>query len=154
MDIRTLVSTSVLGLAIGVAAPVAQNAAPADAPAGYAWADSCKSCHQEIYDAWAKTKHASALDRLSASEQEQPCVGCHLTGAKTRVVDGRKVLNRGIQCEACHGAAAAHAADPKVKTGLVKVPPESLCEECHSSKSPKFKGFFYTGMAALSHKVK
>jgi hypothetical protein len=154
MDIRTLVSTSALGVAIATAAAVAQTAAPAQAPAGYAWADSCRSCHQEIYEAWAKTKHATALDRLSSGEQDQPCVGCHLTGAKTRILDGRKVLNRGIQCEACHGAAAAHAADPTVKTGLIKVPGESLCEECHSSKSPKFKGFFYAGMAALSHKVK
>jgi Cytochrome c554 and c-prime len=30
----------------------------------YAWADSCKTCHKEIFDAWAKTKHARALERL------------------------------------------------------------------------------------------
>ena len=153
MDTRRFVSTFVLGLAVCAAAAAAQDAAPASAPQGYAWADSCKSCHEEIYDAWAKTKHASALDRLSASEQEQPCAGCHLTGAKTRVMDGRKVLNRGVQCEACHGAAQAHVANTSV-LGIVKTPPESRCVECHNDKSPKFKGFFYSGMAALSHKVK
>jgi predicted CXXCH cytochrome family protein len=153
MDIRTFVSASVMGLAVFTAAPVAQDPPASQAP-GYAWADSCRNCHQEIYDAWAKTKHANALDRLSSSEQEQPCVGCHLTGPKTRITEGRKVLNRGIQCEACHGAAAKHAADTTVNAGLVKVPPESLCVECHSSKSPKFKGFYYAGMASLSHNVK
>jgi hypothetical protein len=153
MSIRTLVSSTVLGLAVFTAAAVAQGPAAPQSP-GYAWADSCRNCHQAIYDAWAKTKHATALSRLSSGEQEQACVGCHVTGTKTRVMDGGKVLNRGVQCEACHGAGAAHAADPTVKTGLVKVPAESLCEECHSSKSPKFKGFFYSGMAPLSHKVK
>ena len=153
MSIRTLVSSTVLGLAVFRAVAVAQSPAAPPSP-GYAWADSCRNCHQAIYDAWAKTKHATALGRLSGSEQEQECVGCHVTGAKTRVMEGGKVLNRGVQCEACHGAGAAHVADPTVKSGLVKVPGESLCEECHSSKSPKFKGFFYAGMASLSHKVK
>jgi predicted CXXCH cytochrome family protein len=153
MDIRTFVSTSVLAIAVGSTPAVSQTAAPAQTAPGYAWADSCQSCHPEIYDAWAKTKHATALDRLSSTEQEQPCVECHVTGLKARVIDGRKVLNRGVQCEACHGAGAAHVANGSV-IGLVKTPAESLCVECHSSKSPKFKGFYYAGMAAFSHKVK
>ena len=112
-----------------------------------------QECHEPVYDAWARTKHASALGRLSVAEQEQPCVGCHVTGAKTRLLDGPKVLNAGVQCEACHGAAAAHVADPKVRTGLVRKPPSSTCEECHSSKGPHFKGFWYDAMAGLSHRV-
>jgi len=153
MDIRTFVSASVAAIAFCVAAPVAQEPVPDQAP-GYSWAASCRDCHQPVYEAWAKTKHASALDRLSSSEQALPCVGCHVTGPKTRITDGAKVVNRGVQCEACHGGSAAHAADPKVKTGFGKVPDEGRCVECHSDKSPKFKGFFYAGMAALSHPVK
>jgi len=150
MGIRTLASASVAAIAIALS-PAAQ--APPSPPApGYAWAEACRTCHQEIYDAWAKTKHANALDRLSDSEQGQPCVGCHVTGPKTRVMDGRKVLNRGVQCEACHDAAAAHAANTSV-LGIVKVPPESRCVECHNDKSPRFRGFFYGAMAGLSHKV-
>ena len=152
MDIRAFVSASVLGLAVCTAPAVAQDPAPTHA-SGYAWADSCRSCHQEIYDAWAKTKHASALDRLSGAEQEKECVGCHVTGPKTRVMDGRKVLNRGIQCEACHGPAAAHATSTVV-LGLVKVPPASACEECHNDKSPRFRGFWYDAMKTLVHKTK
>jgi predicted CXXCH cytochrome family protein len=76
-----------------------------------------------------------------------------VTGPKSRIEEGRTVVNRGVQCEACHGAAAAHAADPAVKTGLTKVPGTAVCESCHSDKGPHFKGFFYGAMAGLSHRV-
>jgi hypothetical protein len=152
MDIRTFVSASVLGLAVFTAGGFAQDPAAPQAP-GYAWAESCRNCHQDIYDAWAKTKHAAALDRLSSSEQEKNCVGCHVTGPKTRVLDGKKVLNRGVQCEACHGAAAAHAADTGIKPGLVKSPPSKVCETCHNDTGPHFRGFWYDGMKTLVHKI-
>jgi hypothetical protein len=125
----------------------------AQAEQAYAWADSCKTCHKEIYEAWAKTKHARALERLSSSEQEKECVGCHVTGAKTKIEKGNKVVNAGIQCEQCHGAAAAHVADPKVVTGLVRKAPESLCRDCHNERSPFFKGFFYGPMTSFLHPV-
>lgn len=150
MPKKILAVTLLLGLAGFTAATVAQAPPRAE---DYAWADSCRKCHEPVYEAWAKTKHASALDRLSSSEQEKECVGCHLTGPKTRVMDGKKVLNRGIQCEACHGAAAAHVADPSVKTGLTKVPAAPVCEQCHSDKGPHFKGFWYDAMRLLSHRV-
>jgi hypothetical protein len=151
MAISRLVSTIALGLTVVTAATLAQTAPPRAEE--YSWADSCRSCHEKIYDAWAKTKHASALDRLSTADQEKECIGCHVTGPKSPVIDGKKVLNRGVQCEACHGGAAAHAADPNVRTGLTKIPTEALCQQCHSEKSPKFKGFFYSAMLGLCHKV-
>jgi hypothetical protein len=128
---------------------------PAPGPgAGYAWAESCSKCHETEYASWAHTKHATALERLSSSEQEKECVGCHVTGAKTRVIVSGKVVNKGVQCEACHGAAAAHVADPNVKTGLVTKPGASVCEECHSDKGPHFKGFWYDAMKSLVHTMK
>jgi hypothetical protein len=89
----------ILGLAGHGAAPLAQPAPPPGA-AGYAWAESCRKCHEPIYKAWEKTKHSTALDRLSSSEQERECVGCHVTGPKSRIEEGRTVVNRGVQCEA------------------------------------------------------
>ena len=65
MDIRTLVSTSALAIAVATTPALTQDAAPAQTAPGYIWADGCRSCHQEIYDAWAKTKHATALDRYA-----------------------------------------------------------------------------------------
>lgn len=152
MATRRLGCTVCFGLVLFGAGALAQNSPP-DA-ANYAWAGSCRGCHEVVYDAWAKTKHASALSRLSGAEQATACVGCHVTGPKVRVLDGTKVLNGGIQCESCHGAATAHAADPAVRTGLKRVPSTELCEQCHSDKSPHFRGFFYSGMAGLSHKHK
>ena len=151
MSIRTLGAAITLILAACGATALARTA-QAPQPADYAWAESCRTCHEPVYEAWAKTKHAGALDRLSAAERATECVGCHLTGPRTPVLDGTKVLNRGVQCEACHGAAKAHVTDPTVRAGLTRVPASELCEACHSEKSPRFKGFFYSGMAGLSHK--
>jgi hypothetical protein len=153
MATRTLASAITLLLAAGGATALTR-AAQVPQAAGYGWAESCRKCHEPVYDAWAKTKHASALGRLSAAEQETECVGCHLTGPRTRVFDGTKVLNAGVQCEACHGAAKAHVADPSVKAGLTRVPASELCEACHSDKSPRFKGFVYSAMVGLSHKTR
>jgi nitrate/TMAO reductase-like tetraheme cytochrome c subunit len=152
MSTRTLGAAITLILAVCGATSLAHsNQAPQ--AADYAWAGSCRSCHEPVYDAWAKTKHAAALGRLSASEQGTECVGCHLTGPRTKLLDGTTVLNGGVQCEACHGAGRAHVADPSVNT-LTRVPASEVCETCHSDKSPRFKGFVYAAMAQLSHKTK
>jgi len=147
-----LATALILGLASYGAALLAQPAPQPDGSA-YAWAESCRKCHEPIYKAWEKTKHSTALDRLSSADQQKECIGCHVTGPKSRIEEGRTVVNRGVQCEACHGAAAAHVADPAVKTGLTKVPGAAVCESCHSDKGPHFKGFFYGAMAGLSHRV-
>jgi len=149
---KQLASAVVVAIAVLAAAPAATQVAMPPPASGYAWADSCRTCHEDIYNAWAKTKHANALERLAPSDQEKACVGCHVTGSKERLFDGKKVINRGVQCEACHGAAGAHTAGTS-RTGLVRKPPSSVCEECHSDKSPRFKGFLYDAMVGLSHKV-
>jgi hypothetical protein len=148
---KLLASALALGISTFIGGTLGQT--DPSAPPGYAWAGACQKCHGPIYEAWSRTKHAKALDRLSSAEQEKDCVGCHVTGPKSRVLESKKVLNTGVQCEACHGAAAAHAADPQVRTGLVRKPPSSTCEECHSSRSPHFKGFWYDAMTGLSHHV-
>lgn len=126
----------------------AQSAPNADR---FAFAEACKSCHADVYASWQKTKHARALDRLSGSEQAQPCVVCHTTGGAGRIERDSKFVNNGVQCEACHGPAAAHAADPFNRDGLARMPAAAVCEACHNDKSPKFKGFYYAGMVKLSH---
>ena len=152
MSTRTFGAAITLILAVCSATTLGHsNQAPQ--AADYAWAESCRSCHEPVYDAWAKTKHAAALGRLSAAEQGTPCVGCHLTGPRTKLLDGTRVVNGGVQCEACHGAGKAHVADPS-SNQLARVPASEVCEACHSDKSPRFKGFIYAAMASLSHKSK
>lgn len=155
---RTLftVSAMIVGLALapGGADPGTHAQGGTPGAEQYAWAGACKSCHEDIYNAWARTKHARTFDRLSADEQGTECVGCHVTGPKSKIELEGKVVNANVQCESCHGAAAAHAADPAVRTGLVRKAGEALCAECHNSRSPKFKGFFYGAMTGFVHPVK
>jgi hypothetical protein len=142
-------------VSVGVFMAIGGGAQTGPAPAAdYAWAASCQKCHLAEYNSWAKTKHATAFERLSSSDQEKECIGCHVTGTKTKVLADGKVVNKGVQCEACHGAAAAHVADPNVKTGLVRKPASALCEQCHSSEGPHFKGFWYDAMKGLVHTMK
>jgi hypothetical protein len=149
-----------LGTVLMCAAPLLASAAAAQPQAApdvsaYAWAGACKDCHKEIHEAWSRTKHARAIQRLDSSERRTECVQCHVTGANQLVdVKGADDVNAGVQCEACHGPGAAHATDATVLTGLVKKPGAATCEACHNERSPKFKGFFYDGMAVLSHRVK
>jgi len=138
-----------IGLASGAAwSPAPQTESPADR---YAWADACKTCHADIHAAWQKTKHATAVDRLSGAEQQQDCVVCHTTGKLGRIEREGKFLSRNVQCESCHGAAAAHAADPTNRASLTLRPAAQVCETCHNDKSPHFRGFHYAGMVKLSH---
>ncbi len=147
-------SAAVSGLlAAGGYASSAPSEAQTPEPSNFAWSDACKDCHKDIHEAWSKTKHARALNRLSGSEQQKECVGCHVTGAKKLLEVGSKVVNAGVQCESCHGAAAAHVADPTIRTGLAKEPGEQVCLECHNDRSPHFRGFLYVGMSRLSHRV-
>lgn len=150
MVMKILASCLAIGIFTFAASP-GQDAPPA--ASNYAWADACRKCHEPIYNAWAKTKHATALNLLNEQQQKQDCAGCHVTGQKSPIVDGSRVINQGVQCEACHGPAAAHAADPTVIAGLVKTPPADTCEACHSTRGPHFRGFFYGAMAGLVHPV-
>lgn len=119
---------------------------PAAAGAAYVGAEACRSCHADIYDSWQKTKHARTIDRLSSSEQKTECIRCHITGSP----QASPVL-KNVQCEACHGSGAAHAADQFTAGTIVKKPESPVCESCHNASSPRFRGFVYVGMAKLVH---
>ena len=102
-------------------------------------AESCKTCHQNVYDAWLQTPHATAFSTLAEADawDDPECIGCHVTGAgdKHHVADvnvSPEVWN--VQCEECHGAGFEHARDGSyVTTG------ESTCKRCHdAANSPKF----------------
>lgn len=150
-----------LSLIVVAALLLLPTAARAQAPAGrdaYLGAEGCKSCHTAIYDAWAKTKHAKAIQRLSGSERAQRCIGCHVTGtAEMIAAEGAKPSFPNVQCESCHGAGKAHAAkavtDPTALEGVTKKLRESNCTGCHNTTSPHFKGFSYDGMKWFVHKT-
>jgi predicted CXXCH cytochrome family protein len=153
----TIGNTRAASAEITQAAPVeTSQATPAPDTSGYAWEASCKDCHGDIHAAWGRTKHATAINSLSQEQRGQECVRCHVTGAQSLIKDDAgKPVNAGVQCESCHGAAREHAAT--AATGAptkLRKPDQKLCESCHNSKSPHFRGFFYAAMAPLVHKVK
>ena len=139
----------VLGLA-GLAA--AQNE-PVLEPLTYVGAESCKSCHKEIHESWAQTKHARTINRLSGDERRTECITCHVTATPETIAEGAlQPVHHNVQCEACHGRGSAHVADPTVVRGLTKRPGESACVTCHNAKSPHYRGFVYNAMVGFSHK--
>jgi hypothetical protein len=149
---RAFLITLVISL---IAAPAfAQE--PTAAHPGYAGAETCKTCHGAIFDAWQGTKHAHAIDKLAPSERQgDACIRCHVTGSPEQIAaEGAKPSLPNVQCESCHGAGAAHAADPSNKTGLAKTPSERACTSCHNEKSPHFHGFVYGAMSGFVHPVK
>jgi uncharacterized CHY-type Zn-finger protein len=66
----------------------------------------------------------------------QACEDCH-----TDIVDVKtKGKHAHVNCEACHGALANHAADP---TSVMPVKPDTavLCARCHTASAAKPKNF-------------
>lgn len=140
-------------LSTPASAQEANTAAPA-----FVGAAACKECHTEVFDAWQKTKHATALNRLSEAERAGgQCIRCHVTGPAAQVeAEAAKPSMPGIQCEACHGAGKAHV-DSAVAGGplpnlIVRKPKASECERCHNDKGPRFRGFMYDAMVGFSHR--
>jgi Cytochrome c7 and related cytochrome c len=60
------------------------------------------------------------------------CVECHTDIAETRA-HGK---HGHVACEACHGALAAHAADPEA-VKPVRPDPKALCPVCHTANVAK-----------------
>jgi hypothetical protein len=64
------------------------------------------------------------------------CVECHADVPD--VMKGGR--HQAIRCEACHGALAAHAADPSGRKA-VRPDPRTLCASCHAASAARPKGF-------------
>lgn len=102
----------------------------------YSGSSSCRSCHEQIHQAWARTRHAAAYQTLTTRDQNnnQRCVYCHVTGlnqANAHLAAGLGDTLKAVGCEACHGPAAQHAAAP-AEAPLPGLPSASLCLTCHS----------------------
>lgn len=125
----------------------------------YVGAEVCRVCHEAQHAAWAATKHARALERLSGAERAgNRCIRCHVTDSPELVAaEGDRPGLPGVQCEACHGPGRAHAETARsgaVRPGaIVRTPSEQTCTRCHNSESPHYKPFFYGAMKGFVHRV-
>jgi DmsE family decaheme c-type cytochrome len=169
---------SALGFAAGESHPQGQSAqsagaqaasAPASEASKYVGAETCKTCHEEIYNAWEKTPHWKTT--LNKEPSHQGCEGCHGPGAAhvegggdiTKIFNPAKHSAKEVdaKCLTCHAAAhpnfdrSPHARanlscischsvhQNKEEEALLKTPQPALCFQCHSDVKPAFNMPFH-----------
>lgn len=139
-------------LPIFLALFVSTGAGAVDFIPDYLGPESCKSCHPDAYAAWRQSKHARALDSLSAQQQKDArCLTCHAPN-----LQDQKVTQ--ITCETCHGGGQYYSAayvmkDAELvrKVGLID-PTEKGCRGCHDASSPSLKPFdFVEKLKLIDH---
>lgn len=110
----------------------------ADTSSAYAGGEACVACHQKEHAQWSTTPHARAFQSLVQVNRalDAQCFSCHVTGANKGGPDEplSTAGYRDVQCEACHGPARGHAADPEnVRTQFAKPVPVH-CTACHDGE--------------------
>ena len=117
------------------------NPVPADSK--YVGADTCKTCHEDIYNNWAKTPHWKTTLDTKGGPSKQGCEGCHGPGAehvagggdKTKifVFAGKSRQETSARCLTCHGEAhqQSHFAESAHASSDVG------CLDCHSPHHAK-----------------
>jgi hypothetical protein len=99
---------------------------------GYLGWETCKRCHEAIYERWSNNPHAHAFASLARDDKwnDPQCLPCHTTGyeveARADSTDVRPEMWN-VQCEACHGMGTRHRRD-----GSMAPVPESVCLRCHA----------------------
>ena len=83
---------------------------------------------------WYKSAYPHDNNKLPTS---RACDGCHFTG----FMSSEKRVESGISCEACHGPASKHVADPDSKVYLASlsdpVRQNEVCLQCHMRNRDK-----------------
>lgn len=134
----------------------------------YVGAETCKGCHEEIYNGWEKTPHWKTTLNKKAGASMQGCEGCHGPGAdhvagggdksKIFVFTDKSRQETSARCLSCHGegreqshfAESAHASSDvgcldchsphhaKEKQYLLVQNQPQLCYGCHTSAKADF----------------
>ena len=146
----------------------------ADVMGKYVGTKKCRSCHEDAWSKWAKSKHSTAWKSLKETAQpprdfDPECIGFHVVGwdglQRFPYVEGfhseeksPELLNVG--CESCHGPGERHIAaeldddetiQEKIRN-LMKLGAnvKNVCYSCHDGdNSPEFD--FGTYYPLISH---
>ncbi len=109
----------------------------------YVGAETCKTCHEEVYNAWEKTPHWKTTLDKEGGPSHQGCEGCHGPGAE-HVAGGGDVSKiytfkdasrqeSSARCLSCHGEshAQSHFSESAHASSDVG------CLDCHSPHHAK-----------------
>src|ERR1700728_4449290 len=159
-NVQSPASPAAAALPIGAPAPEASQ---------YVGAETCKTCHEEIYNAWSKTPHWKTT--LNKEPSHQGCEGCHGPGAEhvagggdtSKIFDPAKHSAKEVdaKCLTCHagahpnfdrsphakanvGCISCHSVhDGKEEEKLLKAQQPALCFQCHSDTKAAFNMPFH-----------
>jgi hypothetical protein len=99
---------------------------------------SCRTCHAQAYEIWAKSPHAHATDSLTPEQRKSPmCVSCH-SRDEQRSNPADPVV--GVSCETCHGGGRAYQVvsvmrDKELARLFGLTDAATTCVSCHGSGS-------------------
>ena len=123
--------------------PASSVSVPSSEASKYMGADTCKTCHEEIYSVWEKTPHWKTTLNKKDGPAKQGCEGCHGPGAdhvagggdKTKifVFEGKSRQETSARCLNCHGEShqQSHFTQSAHASGDVG------CLDCHSPHHAK-----------------
>ncbi|MCU0651266.1 MAG: cytochrome c family protein [Candidatus Omnitrophica bacterium] len=103
-------------------------------------ADKCKGCHPSEYKDFESRKFTKAWNvlQMRGKTKDAECLKCHVTGYGEPggfVSEEETPHLKYKQCEACHGAGGAHAANPGdmgAKEAMKSyVKDKDVCIKCH-----------------------
>ncbi len=105
----------------------------------YLGARSCKSCHEDTWEAYTASSHSQAYTtiRKKGQNNEPECILCHTTGYRYQNgYSEERPFNQlvNVQCESCHGYGTEHSRDGKWRAQA-----QDACITCHDQEnSPEF----------------
>jgi DmsE family decaheme c-type cytochrome len=127
-----------------------QSKTPAAASAkdsGYVGADTCKTCHEDLYNAWEKSPHWKTTLDKKVGASHQGCEGCHGPGGahvegggdKTKIFLFEKASSKEInaRCLSCHVGGTEHMK----AINSIHARDEVSCISCHSPHHPGRREF-------------
>lgn len=131
----------------GVTAAVPSGSPQAAQSSDYVGADTCKTCHEDIYKHWENTPHWKTTLDTKGGPGHQGCEGCHGPGAahvagggdKTKIFvfkeHSTKEINK--RCLECHAGGPQHMN----AINSLHTQNEVSCTDCHSPHHAETKDF-------------
>ncbi|MBM2834697.1 MAG: hypothetical protein HW406_1858 [Candidatus Brocadiaceae bacterium] len=116
-------------------------------------ADSCKDCHQEIYDQWRESMHSKSstnpVFQACWTVRNNPpfCSNCHfpMLEQKPKILRGFMLIKEGVTCVVCHLRNKTLYGPREIKEGEAPHPvrydpsfqKSEFCYTCHSWGFPR-----------------